>query len=242
MTVHNSADDLIPPELSLRPHVLVVDDDERIRDLVSRYLIENGFIAMTAESAAAARLLLKSFEFDVLVLDVMMPGETGLELARDIKTKHTLPIVLLTALGEAGDRIAGFETGADDYLSKPFEPRELVFRLQSILRRAPARPTEDKKITIGPWVFDVAEEILNGPKGAVKLTSAEAILIKALASRPREAISREELAVKCGLEAGERTIDVQVTRLRKKIEEDSRMPRLLLTVRGRGYMLRVDGA
>ena len=233
----------IPPEAARLPHVLVVDDDARIRELLSRFLGENGFIVLTAEHAVTARTLLKNFEFDVLVLDVMMPGETGLELARDLKTKYSMPIILLTALGEAGDRIAGLETGADDYLPKPFEPRELVLRLQAILRRTAARNAAPARtLTIGPWVFKADEDVLTGPGGVVKLTAAEATLIRALGSRPQEVISREELALKCGLDAGERTIDVQVTRLRKKIEQDSRMPRLLLTVRGRGYMLRAEAS
>lgn len=230
----------ISSNFSALPHVLVVDDDARIRELVSRFLTENGFIAMTADNAAAARSLLKSFEFDAMVVDVMMPGETGLQLTQDLKKKYPTPVLLLTALGEAQDRIAGLETGADDYLPKPFEPRELVLRLQSILRRAPAKRDDAKPFRIGRWVYDPALEELVGEGGSVKLTAAEGSLIRALASRPREVISREELARKCGLDAGERTIDVQVTRLRKKIEDSSKMPRILLTVRGRGYMLRID--
>lgn len=223
-----------------RPHVLVVDDDVRICDLVSRYLKDHGFVAMTAQDASEARALLKSFEFDVLVVDVMMPGETGLEFTKNLRQTRSIPVLLLTALGEAQDRIAGLESGADDYLPKPFEPRELVLRLQAILRRAPKKAAVTKPFKIGRWVFDPEHEELRDGSNAQKLTTAEANLLRALAQRPREVISREELAQKCGLESGERTIDVQVTRLRRKIEDDTRMPRHLLTVRGKGYMLRIE--
>lgn len=222
-----------------RPHVLVVDDDARICDLVSRYLKDHGFVAMTAKDAAEARALLKSFEFDVLVVDVMMPGETGLEFTNDLRRTRAIPVLLLTALGEAQDRISGLESGADDYLAKPFEPKELVLRLQSILRRSPIKNAA-RPFKIGRWVFDPEHEELRDGAKTQKLTTAEANLLRALARRPREVISREELAQKCGLESGERTIDVQVTRLRRKIEEDTRMPRHLLTVRGKGYMLRIE--
>jgi two-component system, OmpR family, phosphate regulon response regulator OmpR len=238
MAAVNAHDD----DLAARPHVLVVDDDARISELVSRYLTDHGFIVMTAESAAEARQLLKSFEFDVMVVDVMMPGETGLEFTKDIRGKLPVPVpvLLLTALGEAQDRITGLETGADDYLSKPFEPRELVLRLQSILRRAGAKRDTGKPFKIGRWVFDPEHGELQDGTEIQKLTAAEINLVRALAARPREVISREELAQKCGLESGERTIDVQVTRLRRKIEADTKVPRFLLTVRGKGYMLRTE--
>jgi two-component system phosphate regulon response regulator OmpR len=229
-------------DISARPHVLVVDDDARICELVSRYLHENGFIVMTAGSADQARSLLKSFAFDVMVVDVMMPGETGLEFTKYVRKTLTVPVVLLTALGETQDRITGFESGADDYLSKPFEPRELVLRLQSILRRGAKPKAPSKNFRVGRWVFDPELEELQDGTERQKLTGAEANLIRALAARPKEAISREELAQKCGLDAGERTIDVQVTRLRRKIEEDTKTPRYLLTVRGKGYMLRSEDA
>jgi two-component system phosphate regulon response regulator OmpR len=224
-----------------RPHVLVVDDDARIRDLVSRFLKEHGFVVVTAQDAKEARGLLKGFAFDVLVVDVMMPGETGLSFTQDLRKSYNVPVLLLTALGEAQDRIAGLESGADDYLAKPFEPRELVLRLQSILRRTSAKPSA-KAFKIGGWFFDPEIEELRNENVAQKLTSAEANLLRALASRPREVVSREELAQKCGLDAGERTIDVQVTRLRRKIETDTKTPRYLLTVRGKGYMLRAEEA
>ena len=224
---------------SERPHVLVVDDDARIRDLVSRFLKDNGFLAMTASDAGEATALLKSFEFDALVVDVMMPGETGVEFTRKLREISRTPVLLLTALGESQDRIAGLESGAEDYLPKPFEPRELVLRLRSILRRSVAKRDVAKGFKIGRWSFDPEHEELRDGDEAQKLTSAEVNLIKALASRPSEVVTREELARRCGLDAGDRAIDVQVTRLRRKIEE-TKNPRLLMTVRGKGYMLRVE--
>lgn len=229
-------------DFAARPHVLVVDDDTRICELVSRYLAEHEFVVMTANNTTEARALLKQFIFDVMVVDVMMPGETGLQFTADIRGKYSTPVLLLTALGETEDRIRGLETGADDYLGKPFEPRELVLRLQSILRRTAARAQPMKAFKVGRWTFDPDLEELNDGAARVKLTAAEVNLIRALAGKPREVISREELAQKCGLDAGERTIDVQVTRLRRKIEDDTKAPRYLLTVRGKGYMLRTEEA
>ncbi len=226
--------------LAALPHVLVVDDDQRICDLVSRFLTEHDFVVMTAGDAGEARLMLENFEFDALVLDVMMPGETGLELTAAIRESRDVPVLLLTALGETEDRIAGLEVGADDYLPKPFEPRELVLRLNAILRRTAKTQEMVGPFKIGSWRFDPDhEELLDGEE-RLKLTAVEANLIKALAGRPGEVMSREELAKSCGIDAGERTIDVQVTRLRRKIEEDTKAPRYLQTVRGKGYLLRVE--
>ncbi len=223
-----------------RSHILVVDDDERICTLVSRFLSEQGFIVMSAGNAAEARAMIESFEFDALVVDVMMPGETGLELTTSLRQRINVPVLMLTALGEMEDKLAGFESGADDYLPKPFEPRELVMRLQAILRRTqkPVKTLENLKI--GRWVFDVEMEELMAGDEVLKLTTAEVALIRALAADAGQVVSREELALRCGLDAGERTIDVQVTRLRRKIEEDSKNPRILQTVRGKGYLLRVE--
>ncbi len=224
-----------------RPHVLVVDDDARISELVTRFLREHGFVAMIAGSAAEARKMLENFAFDAMVVDVMMPGETGVELTRDLRRTHTIPVLLLTALGEAQDRIAGLEAGADDYLPKPFEPRELVLRLNAILRRTAGVRESLRPFRIGAWRFDPEFDELKSDTATVALTAAEGALIRALASKPGQVISREDLARKCGLdEAGERTIDVQVTRLRRKIEEDSKIPRYLQTVRGKGYMLKIE--
>jgi two-component system phosphate regulon response regulator OmpR len=222
------------------PHVLVVDDDVRICKLVSQYLRDHGFVAMMAHSAAEAREVLKSFQFDVLVVDVMMPGETGLEFTNALDMNPRVPVVLLTALGEVQDRIKGFESGADDYLVKPFEPQELVLRLQAILRRTFRHKTELKPFKIGRWQFDPDHEQITDGERVQKLTSGEANLLRALASQAGEVISREDLAVLCGVDAGERTIDVQVTRLRRKIEEDSKFPKYLQTIRGKGYLLRIE--
>ncbi len=223
------------------PHVLVVDDDRRIRDLLTRYLNEHGFVIFSAESAAEAEDVLERFQCDAMVLDVMMPEESGVEfLARYRGRGHDVPVLLLTALGEAEDRIVGLEAGADDYLVKPFEPRELVLRLNAILRRVVQPVAEALCVQFGPWVFDPDHEELRGVDEVVKLTSAEAALMRALAAKSGEVLSRDDLARACGLDAGERTIDVQVTRLRRKIEEDTKNPRYLQTLRGKGYRLRAE--
>jgi two-component system phosphate regulon response regulator OmpR len=226
---------------ALAPHVLVVDDDRRIRDLLSRYLGARGFVVLSADSAAEAEGLLERFEVDVMVLDVMMPGETGVEfVARYRANGQDVPVLLLTALGEAGDRISGLEAGADDYLTKPFEPRELVLRLNAILKRTVKVKGSVVCVRFGPWVFDPDHEELRGADEVVRLTSAEASLMRALAAKHGDVLSRDELAQACGLDAGERTIDVQVTRLRRKIEEDTKNPRYLQTLRGKGYRLRAE--
>lgn len=226
--------------LAERPHVLVVDDDDRIRQLVSRFLTAEGFVVVTAADAQTARQLLATLSFDVLVVDVMMPGEDGLSLIRNLPEADGAPVLMLTALGESGDRIAGLEAGADDYLAKPFEPRELVLRLQAILRRRPPPRSHDSYI-VGRWRYDAADGSLQNGNEYLHLTGVEANLLRALISRAGEAVSREELVGLCALEAeGERTIDVQVTRLRKKIEDDPKTPRILQTVRGKGYLLRAE--
>jgi len=228
---------------SARPHIMVVDDDARIRSLVSRYLSEHGFVVVEAEDAAAARAQLERFEVDAMVVDVMMPGESGLELTASLRDSHDIPVILLTALGDAEDRISGFEAGADDYLPKPFEPRELVLRLNAVLRRAaPPESGELQEFTLGRWRFDPARgELRDGDSDELlKLTEGEAALLRALAAKPGQVLSRDELAVECEVDGGGRTIDVQVTRLRRKIEADTRAPRYLQTVRGKGYLLRVD--
>ncbi len=223
-------------------HVLVVDDDARLRALLSRYLAEQGFRVTTAGHAAEAREQMRSMQPDLLVLDVMMPGETGLSLTNSLRAEHAgLPILLLTARGAPEDRIAGFEAGADDYLGKPFEPYELVLRLRAMLRRvvppAPAEPTGP--VPLGILIFDVERAELSGPDGIVHLTGGEAALLQALARKPGEVLSRDWIVETLGMdETGERAIDVQVTRLRRKIEADPREPRFLHTVRGRGYVLK----
>jgi len=223
-------------------HVLVVDDDARLRTLLSRYLADQGFRVTTAGHAAEAREQMRSMQPDLLVLDVMMPGESGLSLTGSLRAERAdLPILLLTARGAPEDRIAGFEAGADDYLGKPFEPYELVLRLRAMLRRiAPPTAAEPTgPVALGPLSFDVERAELSGPDGVVHLTGGEAALLQALAQRPGEVLARDWIVGSLHMdEAGERAIDVQVTRLRRKIEADPREPRFLHTVRGRGYILK----
>lgn len=220
-------------------HVLIVDDDDRIRSLLKRYLSEHEFRTSVASNAKEARALMASVDFDVLVLDVMMPGETGFELTKSVRAASNVPILLLTARGLAEDRIEGLEMGADDYLSKPFEPRELLLRLNSLLRRSTLAGGEKREVKFGGCTFSLGRGELRKGGAIIKLTSGESALLKALAQKPGEAISREALA-KQTAQGMERSVDVQVTRLRKKIEEDPRTPIYLQTVRGVGYALMTD--
>ncbi len=225
------------------PHLLVVDDDRRLRDLLGKYLTDHGFRVSVAASAADARQQMTAIQFDLIVLDRMMPGEDGLTFARSVRGASAVPILMLTAMGDLPDRIGGLEAGADDYLTKPFEPRELVLRIGSILRRsAPsaAPSAAEGEVNLGACRFDLAREILLGERGQIRLTSAETSLLKVLGSEPGTVMSREELTRRCVIDGGERTVDVQVTRLRRKIEPDPKTPRYLQTVRGRGYVLRPD--
>jgi two-component system, OmpR family, phosphate regulon response regulator OmpR len=227
--------------MSETAHILVVDDDARLRGLLSRYLTENGFRVTAASHAAEARDKMRFLQPDALVLDVMMPGESGLDLTASLRAENTgVPILLLTARGAPEDRIAGFESGADDYLGKPFEPRELVLRLRAMLRRTPPPPeVPSGPLRLGPLEFDRARGELRGPSGPLHLTGGEAALLAALAARPNDVLSREDIAAALEMDdSGERAIDVQVTRLRRKIEADPREPRFLHTVRGRGYVLK----
>ncbi|MGE3624354.1 MAG: response regulator [Bdellovibrionales bacterium] len=235
------------PELSpaLRPHILVVDDDDRLRALLRRYLAEQGFIVTTATDAADARAKLKSLSYDLMVLDVMMPGETGLEFTKSLHdaagaSARRLPVLLLTARGEASDRIEGFEMGADDYLMKPFEPRELLLRINAILRRLPKPAVALPELRLGIWRYDAQRDELRSDKEVVTLTDTEARLMRIFAAEPGVALSREMIVERSKGEVNDRTIDVQVTRLRRKIEEDAKNPRYLVTVRGEGYMLMPD--
>jgi len=222
------------------PHLLVVDDDERLRGLLSRYLVENGFRVTGAGDAAEARLKLRSFDFDLLVVDVMMPGENGFVLTHSIKTERRMPILLLTALADPEQRIRGLEEGADDFLAKPFEPRELVLRIRNILQRAQASAADPGEIRLGAFRFDVKRGELSRGDELVHLTAAEASLLTALARRVGSPISREELAEQANFSGNVRTVDVQMTRLRRKIERDPKYPRYLQTVRGTGYVLKPD--
>ncbi len=222
------------------PHILVVDDDRRLRDLLRKYLSDNDFRVTTAKDAAQARAKLKSLAFDLIVLDVMMPGETGLELTRSLRAESRVPILLLTAMGEPEDRIAGLERGADDYLPKPFEPRELVLRIRTILSRVPPPTEAPSLINLGDCSFDLEREELRRDDGPVRLTSTEASLLMALARNSGETLTRERLMRESPACANVRSVDVQVTRLRRKIEPDPKLPRYLQTVRGKGYVLRPD--
>jgi two-component system phosphate regulon response regulator OmpR len=230
--------------MSDQPHILVVDDDRRIRDLTARFLSAEGFSVVTANNAADAREKMKSLAFDLLVLDIMMPGENGLELTAGLRQESQVPILLLTARTEAEDRIAGFEHGADDYLTKPFEPKELVLRIQSILKRAqPSRSVAPQRrvVKFGAFLFELERRRLSRGEDPVYLTEAETDLLAKLAARAGEALTRDEIstAPENG-DASGRQVDVLVTRLRRKIEDDPRFPRYLQTVRGRGYLLQPD--
>ncbi len=227
---------IMTPEMS---HILVVDDDRRLRELLQKYLMDNGFRVTVAVDAEDARQRLRAMQFDLIIMDRMMPGEDGLAFTRSIRIGSTVPILMLTAMGETEARIDGLESGVDDYLSKPFEPRELVLRIGMILRRAQTIPT-DREIHLGDYIFDLDREILRGDAGALKLTTSEASLLRVLAENAGRILSREALTRLCDIDGTDRMIDVQVTRLRRKIEPDSKAPRYLQTVRGQGYVLRPD--
>jgi two-component system phosphate regulon response regulator OmpR len=222
------------------PHLLVVDDDERLRALLQRYLTSNGYRVTAAANAQDARALMKSMAFDLLVLDVMMPGESGFDLTKSVRQNSQVPILILTAKGEAEDRIAGLERGADDYLPKPFEPRELLLRVNALLRRAaPPATVAHSEVKMGDATYDPERGQLRRKGKPVHLTSSEAALLKLFAANAGRSFSRTDLCTRLGVTL-ERSIDVQVTRLRRKIEEDPKLPLYLQTVRGVGYVLVPD--
>lgn len=221
------------------PHILVVDDDDRIRSLLKRYLAENGLRVTAAKNGAEARELLGGVEFDLLILDVMMPGLSGFDLTEKIRASSNVPILLLTARGLPEDRIEGLERGADDYLSKPFEPRELLLRIGALLRRSRPIARDRQRLTFGGTTFEPGRGDLRRNGDLVKLTAGELALLRVLAAKPGEPISRHALAEQTSTPM-ERSIDVQVTRIRKKIEDDPKTPIYLQTVRGVGYMLIPD--
>ncbi|UUV05906.1 MULTISPECIES: response regulator [Ruegeria] len=227
-------------------HLLIVDDDERIRDLLKKFLMRNGFLVTAARDAAHARRVLSGLDFDMIVMDVMMPGEDGVSLTRALRETHTTPILLLTAKGETEHRIAGLEAGADDYLAKPFEPKELLLRINAILRRMPETPAEEttaKILYLGPIRYDIERGEMWQGEDPVRLTATESQLMKIFSAQPGEPISRAKLVEDLGRDKGqaqERAVDVQITRLRRKIEQDPKQPRYLQTVRGAGYMLAPD--
>ncbi|NIZ10411.1 response regulator [Pseudooceanicola sp. HF7] len=232
------------------PHLLIVDDDERIRDLLAKFLKRNNFLISTARDAAHARRLLTGLEFDLIVLDVMMPGEDGISLTESLRQEITTPILLLTARGETEDRIRGLEAGADDYLTKPFEPRELLLRINAILRRMPELPSQatvPKVLHMGDVRYDMERAELWRGDAPVRLTATEVQLMRVFSAHPGEPLTRLQLVEELGrggsgehTGAQERAVDVQITRLRRKIENDPRQPRYLQTVRGAGYLLAPD--
>jgi two-component system phosphate regulon response regulator OmpR len=223
------------------PHLLVVDDDARLRDLLRRYLSDSGFRVTGAADALEARAQLASFAFDLIVLDVMMPGESGLDLTRALRAANPVPVLLLTAMAEPEDRVNGLEQGADDFLAKPFEPRELVLRIRNILqRRAAPEEAPPPDIRFAGFRFDLARGELFRDDDLIRLTAAETALLSSLAQRAPRAVSREELSQSAQFSGNVRNVDVQMTRLRRKIEPDPRNPRYLQTVRGTGYALRSD--
>lgn len=222
------------------PHLLVVDDDERLRALLQRYLSNSGFRVTAAADASEARSLIKSLTFDALVLDVMMPGENGFDLAQSIRAQSDVPILMLTARGEPSDRIEGLERGADDYLGKPFEPRELMLRLSALLRRSRGPDLAPlRQVQMGENVFDLERGELRRNGKIVRLTGSETQLLKVLAANAGHSFSRSALCSKLDI-ALERSVDVQVTRLRRKIEDDPKLPLYIQTVRGVGYVLVPD--
>jgi two-component system phosphate regulon response regulator OmpR len=230
----------------LDAHLLIVDDDERIRTLLQKFLMRNGFLVTAARDAAHARRILAGLDFDLIVLDVMMPGEDGVSFTRALREQGTVPVLLLTAKGDTDNRIEGLEAGADDYLAKPFEPKELLLRINAILRRMPEAPVSDtgpKVLTLGPIRYDMERGEMWQGEDLVRLTATETQLMRIFSASCNEAISRAKLVEELGRDRGqaqERAVDVQITRLRRKIEADPKQPRYLQTVRGAGYMLAPD--
>lgn len=222
-------------------HILVVDDDERLRTLLRKFLSENGFMVSTAQDADDARKKLSLLEFDLIVLDLMMPGESGLDFAHAFKKDNATPILMLTAMDQSETRIQGLEVGAEDYLTKPFEPRELVLRIQNILKRIVRTEIKEtpRHVHMGDLIFDCQRQRLKRGEEIVHLTSSETSLLDIFCQHTGTILSRERLAELSGIDGNDRTIDVQITRLRRKIEDDPKLPQFLQTVRGQGYVLRV---
>jgi len=218
-------------------NLLVVDDDERIRNLLSQYLIKEGFIVSTANGADIARKKIQLIKFDLIILDIMMPGDDGLTLTQEIRNNSDIPIILLTAKSGTDSKIEGLEIGADDYLTKPFNPKELLLRILSILKRSKAEDSVDNEIFFGDFVLNIEKRELTKSKERVYLTDREMNLLIALAKSPGQPLNREKLA---GIDEPGRSVDVGINRLRRKIEKDPRMPLWLQTVRGEGYILRPD--
>ena len=221
------------------PHILVVDDDHRIRDLLGKYLFENGFRVTTAEDSQNARSAMRGLAFDLLILDVMMPGDSGFDLANEIRTQSDVPILMLTARADTNDRIQGLELGVDDYLAKPFEPRELLLRIHNILRRRQESSGQPGEIRMGEFIFHIGRGELKRNDTTIKLTERERDLLRQFAQKPGIPIARYDLATLGGT-GSERAVDVQINRLRRKIEADPSNPIYLQTVRGKGYILHAE--
>lgn len=222
-------------------HLLVVDDDTRLRSLLQRFLRENGFLVSTAKDADEARFMMRQYRFSLLIVDVMMPKENGFEFLTSLRQESSVPVIMLTAMGNVEDRIVGLENGADDYVAKPFEPKELLLRIASILKRTPAEKPEDQKLDLGLCVFDMqSKELISKQGEAMHITPVEQSLLSILGAKSGQVFSREKLSEILGAGQSPRSIDVQITRLRKKIEKDSKNPRYLQTLRGKGYMLLAD--
>jgi two-component system phosphate regulon response regulator OmpR len=232
----NSQSDALPDDA---PHLLIVDDDHKIRDLLARYLFEQGFRVSTAADAAAARAAMRGLSFDIILLDVMMPGESGLDLARELKATTRVPICMLTARSESEQRIEGLEIGVEDYVAKPFEPRELLLRLRNILRRGQELSGPADEARMGPYVFYISRGELKRDEETIKLTERERYLLRLFAQRRGLPVQRHELSSDDST-GSERAIDVQINRLRRKIESDPANPVYLQTVRGKGYILYTD--
>jgi two-component system phosphate regulon response regulator OmpR len=239
---NNNIDDCFdcPDNPQSKPHVLVIDDDDRIRELVMKYLKRHDYVVSSAQDAKQGHIILENFQYDLIVLDVMMPGQTGFEMTKELRETSDIPVLLLTAMGETDDRIEGLMSGADDYLVKPFDPRELILRIDAILRRRPKDAEVALRLQIGPWYFDPHMNELKSEDSTVKLTDGEVTLLSALGEKAGEIIDRDSLSDKCGFDPLKRTIDVQITRLRRKVEANTNNPRFLQTVRGKGYILRAQ--
>ena len=218
-------------------NLLVVDDDERIRNLLSQYLIKERFIVSTASGAEQARKKIQLIKFDLIILDIMMPGDDGLTLTKEIRDNSDIPIILLTAKSGTESKIEGLEVGADDYLTKPFNPKELLLRVLSILKRSKSEENIDNEIFFGDYILNIEKRELTKAKDRVYLTDREMNLLIALAKSPGQPLNREKLA---GIDEPGRSVDVGINRLRRKIEKNPRMPLWLQTVRGEGYILRPD--
>ncbi len=223
-------------------HILVVDDDTRLRHLLQRFLREQSFAVSTAKDATEARQQMMQYKFNLLIVDVMMPGESGIDFLKKLRLEDNVPVIMLTAMGETADRIVGLENGADDYLPKPFEPKELILRIRNILKRAPEKHTDiSAPLNLGLCSYDIFKKELISKQGEViHITPVEQALLNILGQNPGQIFTREKLAETLGANQSPRSIDVQITRLRKKIEKDSKNPRYLQTIRGKGYMLLVE--